>query len=751
MKTKVLIIGAGPAGTSCAIRLLQSGIECLLVDRLSFPRLKLCAGLLTHKSQDALRTLLGNEQYEACMKASVSSREECFRLYEQPDKMMVECRPEEPITLVDRQEMDQWLVNHYVGSGGQFRDNSHLESIDFVSQKATFSTFEVEYDYLIAADGANSTVEHMLADVCPDTFTRKQRSSLCVEINVDKADLDTDGVNIYFNVVPKSYAWVFAKGDKTCIGLVKLQDENFDVNAYMHKFLNDVGLKNADKYPIHGAMIPIGTYMERPVHWTTLFVGDAAGLVEPLTGEGIFYAIQSGMDAADSIAAKGTTSAIYINKVKQLTAIIDKGQQYQNWLEDNRLRKLFFGHAHRHPNFIRHFYDTQIEHACLDPFWKIVAKYLIPLKFSVKLSALILAFMCALTAPAQVAVDTTEVTPISWREARLKTKYEWYITRQARMLADTIVYYQLPSGGWCKNQDWWISPDTAYLEECKLTGIGSTIDNGATVAELEYLAKMYYYTNIIAYRVAFTKGVEYLLGMQYSNGGWPQFYPSRGDNHYSNHITFNDNAMLGVMHFLKDVASNIEPYDMLFLHQDLRDRCTDAYNKGIRCILDCQIHTDTGLAVWCQQHDENTLKPAQGRAYEPASFCGTYETCELIKELMAQPSPSEEIIFAIDGAIRWLENHKITGKRIEYFTDDEGRRDIRLVDAEDAHNLWARMYDLITGKPIFCGRDGIARDNLEDIEYERRNGYNWLNTTPQELIDGFERWEERVLNNYMAE
>lgn len=751
MKTTVLIIGAGPAGTSCGIRLMKAGIRCLLVDRMSFPREKLCAGLFTQQSQDALRALLGDKEFEACMKVSVCSREDSLRLYENPHQLMVQCKPKDPITIIDRQEFDQWLVNNYVGLGGEFRDNSHFETIDFVGQKATFSTFEVEYDYLIAADGANSTVEHMLADVCPDTFARKQRSSLRQVINVDRSDLDIDGINIYFNVVPNSYAWVFAKGDKTSIGLVKLQNERFDTDAYMHKFLNDIGLKNAEKYPLQGAMIPVGAYMERPVHWTTLFVGDAAGLVEPLTCEGIYYAIQSGMDAADAIGGKGNTSNIYMSKVSHLTALIDRSQKYQAWFEDTKLRKLFFAHAHRHPNFIQHFIDTQIEHGSLDSFWKVAAKYLCQGKHHFKFMSVLMVLMISLSAQAQIAVDSTVVQPISWREAQQKKAYEWHITKQARILADTIVYYQLPSGGWCKNQDWWVNPDTTYLEECKRTGIGSTIDNGATVAELEYLAKMYYYTNIIAYRVSFMAGMEYLLGMQYDNGGWPQYYPARSEGHYSSHITFNDNAMLRVMRFLHDVSENVEPYDMLFLHQELRDRCIKAYSKGIECILKCQIQTDNGPAVWCQQHDEYTLQPAQGRAYEPPSFCGTAETCEIIRELLAQPTPSEEIIFAIDGAIRWLENHKITGKRIEHFTNSEGKRDIRLVSDPSAPALWARMYDLITGEPIFCGRDGVAHSSIDDIEYERRNGYNWLSTDPQKLIDEFPAWEERVLMNYMAE
>lgn len=363
--------------------------------------------------------------------------------------------------------------------------------------------------------------------------------------------------------------------------------------------------------------------------------------------------------------------------------------------------------------------------------------------------SLLLSAQAAQRLSAQVKIDTTTVQPMSWKEAQIQRKYEWYITRQARMVADSIVHYQMPSGGWCKNQDWGLGPDTAYMHECMTTGIGSTIDNGATTQELTFLAKMYYYTNIIDYRIAFLKGLDYLLRMQYENGGWPQYYPTRGEGHYSNHITFNDNAMIHVMRFLHEVADDVEPYDMLFLRKEQKDQCRAAYEKGIQCILKCQIRTENGLTVWCQQHDENTLKPAQGRIYELPSFCGTIETCEIINELLAQPNPSEDIILAIDGAIRWLENHKITGLRLVKFTDAEGQKDARLEEDSQAPALWARMYDLINGEPIFCGRDGIPRKKLSEIDQERRTGYQWYSTKPQQLIDCHAAWEEQILGNYL--
>jgi len=742
IKTNVLIVGAGPAGAVCGIRLQQAGIECMLVDRMKYPREKLCAGLFTHKSQFCLKQLIGDKKYESCMNYSLMSQEDTLSIYKGKHHLF-SCKPKDPITLLNRPRFDEWLVEHFVSLSGRFRDGEELIGIDIHHHIAEFQDFEMEYSYLIAADGNNSTVERLLALQHPDTGARKNPSALCLEINVDRADLDMKGVNIFLDIVPNSYAWVFSKGEQVCVGLIKLADKQFNVNNTMRRFMSDLNIKNPQKYPLKGAMIPVGNYMPTPAYGNILFVGDAAGLVEPLTCEGIYHAMQSGVYAADSIIDTSCPPSVgYNKKLTYLKKLIDKGGYYQHFLEMPWSVNMFYKHAAKHPNFIRFFYDTQIEHASLDSLWKIILKY------KMLVVTLFFAFHFNFVG-AQIPIDSTDFVPISWNRAMRQTKYEWFISKQAIAVADSIVKYQMPSGGWVKNQDWGLNPDSLYLAECMFTGIGSTIDNGATYQEMEFLAKMYYYTNLIRYRIAFLNGLDYLLRMQYDNGGWPQFYPSRGKDHYSNHITFNDNAMINVMKFLLSISRNEEPYDMLWLKPEQREACKKAYDKGVECILNCQIIVDGQPTVWCQQHDEVTLKPTQARSYELPSFCGAGETTAIVELLLSLPNPSERIILAIDGAIRWLENHKIEGKALERYINNEGKSDLRLVDREDAPALWARFYDLVHEEPLFCGRDGIPKKHFDEIEYERRNGYSWFGTQPQRLINLYKDWSKRVLDKYI--
>ena len=325
------------------------------------------------------------------------------------------------------------------------------------------------------------------------------------------------------------------------------------------------------------------------------------------------------------------------------------------------------------------------------------------------------------------------------------------LSAQDFALADSIVKYQMASGGWPKNQNWLQGADQAVMAECQRTGIGSTIDNGATVGELKVLAKViaevktakpYNRKTVQPYQNAFLRGINYLLSMQYDNGGWPQFWPLRSEESYSSHITFNDNAMVNVMRLLKDVADEKSPYDKVEVPKKFRKACRKAFWKGVQCVLDCQIKDADGqLTVWCQQHDEVTLLPASARKYELAAYCGAGETVSIVELLMDlyEEQPTDTFRKRITCAVNWLENHAIYGMKLESFINEEGQTDKRFVPSEDAPTIWARYYDLEKAEPLFSDRHGLPLKDFNEIGYERRNGYSWLGDSPRRVI---ERWRK---------
>ncbi len=162
------------------------------------------------------------------------------------------------------------------------------------------------------------------------------------------------------------------------------------------------------------------------------------------------------------------------------------------------------------------------------------------------------------------------------------------------------------------------------------------------------------------YQAAIERGIDFLLAAQYANGGWPQFYPSREG--YYTHITFNDDAMANVLEVLRDTALNRPPFATLDAGR--RSRAGAAVERGIACILRCQIRVEGRLTAWCAQHDETTFAPAKARKYEHPSLSGL-ETVGIVRFLMGEESPTPEIIASVHAAVAWLKQVQLSGLRIE--------------------------------------------------------------------------------------
>lgn len=343
---------------------------------------------------------------------------------------------------------------------------------------------------------------------------------------------------------------------------------------------------------------------------------------------------------------------------------------------------------------------------------------------------------------------------VSFHRLAMSEDMTVYDLAELRMTADTVLAYQFPSGGWPKNHQWQRrdidgreQAERAKLREAmRSTGIGSTIDNDATSQEIVFLAKMYALTRDSRYLKSFVDGINFIINCQYANGGWPQFWPSRGSGYdhvapYADHITFNDDAMVNVMKLLRDVAEAKSPFDMPELDGDLRSRSRKSFDRGVQCVLDCQIRKDGKLTVWCQQHDEVTLAPAPARAYELPSFTAHGETVDILMLLMDLPNPSDEVKASIKAGVEWLEAHALRGVDFEYFTNEDGKRDRRIVQTGDSSIVnWARYYDLETERPFYCDRDGIKRYDFSEVGYERRNGYSWIGDSPLRVIKRYQKW-----------
>lgn len=322
-----------------------------------------------------------------------------------------------------------------------------------------------------------------------------------------------------------------------------------------------------------------------------------------------------------------------------------------------------------------------------------------------------------------------------------------YAKGQMKEIADNILLYQKKNGGWPKNYDMQaiLTPQQQEVLRKHVDDNQTTFDNGATHAQVDFLARAYRATLEEKYRRACVRGIKFILQAQYPNGGWPQFYPDTSG--YRRYVTFNDGAMMGVMGVLRHIAAGAAEY--AWLDESLRVRARSAYEKGLACILACQIREGRELTGWCQQHDDRTLKPRPARSFEPAAATGM-ESAEVVRFLMEIENPSGEIIAGVQVAVDWFFRSRITGIRAEFVRAPNARYRFHAADFDrvvisdpDAPPLWARYYELGTNVPLFCNRDGKPVYTLGEVDRERRTGYAWYTEEPAFVIARYPAWQKR--------
>jgi len=312
--------------------------------------------------------------------------------------------------------------------------------------------------------------------------------------------------------------------------------------------------------------------------------------------------------------------------------------------------------------------------------------------------------------------------------AFLEKPDEWYRSEEGRRIAGNILSWQSPAGDWPKNSSTAGTPFTG--DRTKLRG---TFDNGATTGEIRFLARAFAATNEETLRQAILKGLDHILAAQYPNGGWPQYSPPPAKS-YHRHITFNDGTMVRLLELLREVAT-LPTFG--FVDQPRRVSSQKAFDQGIACILKCQIRVQNKLTVWCAQHDEKDLSPRSARSYELVSLSGA-ESAGILRLLMSIERPSADVIRAVEAGAAWYVSAKVSGLR----QTREGRDKVMIADS-NAPPLWARFYEIETGRPLFSGRDGVPKQQFNEIEAERRNGYAWYGNWGEQVAADYARWPKK--------
>lgn len=289
----VIVVGGGPGGSSAARQLAQAGLSVVLLDKAHFPRDKLCGGLISERSAKLLDRIFGDAiapSYE-----HVSNGARIFYGAEP----IAHVKDYKPMRLTMRRTFDAALLTSAHASGVDVREGCTVTSIATDRQAVKLETGEMlQADFIVGADGAASRVRKSVLPAAMDKHGFA--TGIEIEIPRDALHRDCPDPEIYLGCVRWGYGWIFPKKETFTVGVAGLARKNGDLRGACRAFLLKV-LGFVPNETLPGCPIPFGNHLKEPGVGNVLLVGDAAGFAEPITGEGIAFALQSASYAAQAI------------------------------------------------------------------------------------------------------------------------------------------------------------------------------------------------------------------------------------------------------------------------------------------------------------------------------------------------------------------------------------------------------------------------------------------------------------------
>ncbi|MBW1893443.1 MAG: geranylgeranyl reductase family protein [Deltaproteobacteria bacterium] len=310
----MIIVGSGPAGALMGYDLSQYGLKVLLVEKESLPRYKACGGGLTRRTLDALpfdvSPVIEDYTYTARM------------LYR--NRLLYVKTHDKPIVgMVMRDDFDYFLIEQAMAKGLVVHDDTAFESVSGRAGELLIKTSKGSYKAKVVAgaDGVNSSVAKALDLKIKHDVMMAIEGEVCPE-DMGMLEKFRNSIDLDFGVIPGGYGWVFPKKDHLSIGVGSSIRGLRDWKGYFRSYLELKGIiPESMKYPVRGRLIPINPHKGNILsNERGLVAGDAAGFTDPMTGEGIFYAVRQAAIASQVIKdvfLSGSSVAEYTGLVKR--------------------------------------------------------------------------------------------------------------------------------------------------------------------------------------------------------------------------------------------------------------------------------------------------------------------------------------------------------------------------------------------------------------------------------------------------
>ncbi len=287
----VVVVGAGPAGSTTAYRLASAGKSVLLLDKARFPRDKPCGGGLTVR---AVRQLpVSPDPVVEHVVDRMGFRLRYGSRFERKGR--------EPLVyMTQRRLLDNYLVEQAVAAGAEFRDGIKVAGVhaDAHGTSVTVDGAPVEAAVLVAADGVNGKTRKVL------DLGGEYVLGVAFEGNVRKELVGSrfDGLAEFeLGTIPGGYAWIFPKGDHINVGVGGWESVGPTLRGHLGILCRAHGMSEDSVSDLRGHRLPLRRSGSVAARGRALLVGDAAGLVDPLSGDGMYEAFASSRLATESI------------------------------------------------------------------------------------------------------------------------------------------------------------------------------------------------------------------------------------------------------------------------------------------------------------------------------------------------------------------------------------------------------------------------------------------------------------------